>query len=206
MKGLSGESSCGCFGVVAVNPWITVSFDTILTVLLAVFREPFKPNFGLSVRDRKKLAFVLIIWLLMAVPVLYVMLSLKRQAHATLGTEFVDTNGKRMIVLEPEKWVGKEFPLASRFVQPTDYKILEQGEWTVILIHADCPKCLQLLSDMERRADKNVAIIEVPSGATVASPKTQFPYFTLDENNAWFVTTPCIVKLSDWICILANEP
>lgn len=42
MKGLNGESSYGCFGVITVNPWITASFDIIIVILLAFFREPFK--------------------------------------------------------------------------------------------------------------------------------------------------------------------
>jgi hypothetical protein len=206
MKGLSGESSCGCFGVVTVNPWITASFDIIIVILLAFFREPFKLNFGLSIPDRKKLAIVLTVWFFLAVPTLFVMFSLKRQVHATLGTEFTGPDGNRMILLEPENWIGKEFPLASRFVQPADYEMLKQGEWSVILIHADCPKCLQLLSEMNGQINKNVAIIEIPSGSNSKVPKTDFPYFKLDENNGWFVTTPFVVKLSDWICVSANEP
>lgn len=111
-----------------------------------------------------------------------------------------------MILLEPENWIGKEFPLASRFVQSADYEMLKQGEWSIILIHADCPKCLQLLSNLDRQVDKNVVIVEIPSGSNSVSSKTDFPYFKLDENNRWFVTTPFVVKLSDWICVSANEP
>ncbi|MDR2346341.1 MAG: hypothetical protein LBE18_09770 [Planctomycetaceae bacterium] len=55
IKGLSGESSCGCFGVVAVNPWITVLMDLIIVILLIVFSEPIKINFKLSLSIRKKI-------------------------------------------------------------------------------------------------------------------------------------------------------
>jgi hypothetical protein len=205
MKGLSGESSCGCFGVVMVNPWFTASFDIIIVILLAFFREPFELNFRLSMLDRKKLTTVLIVWCFLAVPLLFAMLSLK-QVHATLGTEFTDYDGTQAIQLEPENWIGKEFPLASRFVQPVDDEILKQGDWTILLIHADCSRCLQLLSEMNGQSDKNTAIIEIPSGKNLASPKTDLPYFKLDENNKWFATTPFIIKLSDWICVSAKEP
>jgi hypothetical protein len=30
---------------------------------------------------------------------------------AELGTEFVRADGKKTILLEPKKWVGKKFPL-----------------------------------------------------------------------------------------------
>jgi hypothetical protein len=124
MKGLSGEKSCGCFGVVTVNPWITASFDIIIVILLAFFREPFKLNLGISTSDRKKLTIVLAVWFFLTIPVLFAMLSLKQQVHAMLGTEFTGSDN-RMIQLEPENWIGKEFPLASRFVQPANYEMLK---------------------------------------------------------------------------------
>jgi hypothetical protein len=205
MKGLSGESSCGCFGIVTVNPWITALYDTIIVIILVVFREPINFDFKLSILNRKKLIIVLMLWFVLAIPVLFAMLSLKQQPHATLGTEFISFDDKPMIVLKPETWISKQFPLTTRFVQQINIEILEKGNWTVILIHNDCPKCLQLISDLERTAE-NIAIVEIPSGSTAVSLKTPFPYFKLDENNDWFVTTPYIVKLSDGICVSVNEP
>src|SRR5262245_1148149 len=32
--GAAGHSSCGCFGQVKVNPWLTLAFDTVMIVLL----------------------------------------------------------------------------------------------------------------------------------------------------------------------------
>jgi hypothetical protein len=58
----------------------------------------------------------------------------------------------------------------------------------------------------EGQSDKNIAIVEMPSGSNSVSPKMNFLYFKLDKNNEWFVTTPFIIKLSDWICVSANEP
>ena len=38
-KGLTGAESCGCFGLVKVNPWITLSVvDIPIFILLAAFR------------------------------------------------------------------------------------------------------------------------------------------------------------------------
>jgi hypothetical protein len=39
-----------------------------------------------------------------------------------------------MIMLEPEKWIGKEFPLISRFTEPEGSEVLQQGTWHVLLI------------------------------------------------------------------------
>jgi hypothetical protein len=206
IKGLSGENSCGCFGIVTVNPWITATIDIILVVLLAIFREPIKFNFILLTPERKKLTLVLVIWSFLAVPNLLAMNSLKQQSHPTLGIEFTGPDGKRMIQLEPETWIGKEFPLTPRFKQTANYKMLMQGTWTIILIHTECKKCLQLISDIEKQNNKNVAIIEIPSEQFSGSIKTYFPYFKLDENNGWYVTTPLVIELSDGICVSANEP
>jgi hypothetical protein len=59
MKGLSGEASCGCFGTVTVNPWITAGLDLGIVVCLAVFRE--RLDWSFPPLDRKK---VLACWLL----------------------------------------------------------------------------------------------------------------------------------------------
>ena len=113
MKGWGGESSCGCFGTVTVNPWLTATFDAAIVGLLIMFRERF--DWTVPALDRKKVLAVLIAWLVLAGLAFLGMFSLK-QRHATLGTEFTRHGGRKMILLEPEKWIGKEFPLVSRFI------------------------------------------------------------------------------------------
>lgn len=205
MKGLGGESSCGCFGTVTINPWITASFDLFVVALLSVFRDRSSWIFELIPASQKSLTLALIAWMVLAGPALYAMLSLKQQAHASLGTEFIGPDGKQMILLEPETWVGKELPLTSRFVQPNDSDQLKHGEWNLLLIHTDCPKCLQMMADLEARRVERVAIVVVPSHSTERNPRTPFPLFTLDAQNAWFVTTPCVVTLSEGVCIASGD-
>ncbi|MDR2755016.1 MAG: hypothetical protein LBC20_04860 [Planctomycetaceae bacterium] len=204
MKGLSGEGSCGCFGIVTVNPWITATVDAILVLLLIIFREHSNFSFNFSVKEKRKLIIVLIVWFVLGIPSLLAMLSLK-QFQVTLGTEMTSADGRKKIVLEPEKWIGKEFPLAVRFEQPADSELLKQKKWTIVLIHADCPKCRKLIADMESRNATKVALIDIPSREPAVLPKTSFPVFKLDENNDWFVPTPYIIEISDGICISVNE-
>jgi len=203
MKGLSGESSCGCFGTVTVNPWITAGFDFVIVILLTVFCERIDWTFSLP--DRKKLVAVLVVWLILAVPALFAMLSLKQQPHATLGTEFTGSDGKKMILLEPETWIGKEFPLISRFVQPNDSKILKQGTWNVLLAQSDCPKCQEMKADLEARNINGIAIVLIPSRVDESRIKSPFPLFMLDSQNDWFVTTPYVVKLVDGVCVATGD-
>ncbi|MCL2305784.1 MAG: hypothetical protein FWC43_10615, partial [Planctomycetaceae bacterium] len=51
IKGLSGESSCGCWGTITVSPWITVGFDLAIVILLTIFRE--RIDWTFSFPDRK---------------------------------------------------------------------------------------------------------------------------------------------------------
>ncbi|MBI1900063.1 MAG: hypothetical protein HYS13_02965 [Planctomycetia bacterium] len=37
---LRGQRSCGCFGIIAVSPWITLGVDALILVLLVVVRPP----------------------------------------------------------------------------------------------------------------------------------------------------------------------
>jgi hypothetical protein len=198
MKGLSGESSCGCFGTVTVNPWITTCFDLIIVALLAVFRERLEWTF--PPLDWKRVAAVLVIWFVLAGSALFAMLSLNEQPQTILGTEFAGLDGKKMILLEPKDWMGKEFPLFSRFIEPNDSEMLRHGEWTVLLIHTDCPDCRQMMADLEKQKAENVAVVVVPSQPNERIPNTDFPVFVLDDQNEWFAETPCTVKLSEGIC------
>jgi len=199
IKGLSGETSCGCFGTVTVNPWITAAFDAAIVGLLLVFRE--RIGWTLPVLDKKKVLVVLLIWLALAAPAMYWMLSLKQQPHATLGTEFVRPDAKRMIHLEPEKWIGKEFPLIARFAEPEGSEILRQGTWNVVLVQPNCPDCITKMAELERTKPENVAIVVIPSGSGKKVLQTSFPTFVLDRQNDWFAETPRVIKLSEGICI-----
>ncbi|MDR2755025.1 MAG: hypothetical protein LBC20_04905, partial [Planctomycetaceae bacterium] len=92
MKGLSGEGSCGCFGIVTVNPRITTAIDVIFVALLIIFREHSNFSFNFCVKEKRKLIFVLIFWFVLGIPSLFAMLSLK-QVHVSLGTEMTVANG-----------------------------------------------------------------------------------------------------------------
>ena len=203
IKGIAGEADCGCWGNFTVNPFATMVFDLVFVALLLVCRERVVWTF--PVVDRKKLTAVVVAWLVLAGPALFFMLSLKQQPHATLGTEFTGADGKKTILLEPETWIGKEFPLFSRFVEPEGAEVLKQGTWDVLLIHTDCPKCLQMMADLEARRVEKISIVVVPSGSNEKVYNTSFSMFCLDNRNDWFVTTPCVVRISEGICVEVGE-
>jgi len=199
-KGLSGEASCGCFGTVTVNPWYTATFDAIIVGLLLVFRET-KSGAVLAFRsERKKVLMVLVAWLVLAGSALFAMLSFKQWDHE-LGTELKGFDGRRMINLEPEKWVGKEFPLIPYFAEPYEGDMLKQRNWEVLLIHIDCERCQKMVADLKKQNAERVAIVIILSRSNEKVPPGSFPAFALDNRIDWHAITPRIVELSDGICV-----
>ena len=146
MKGLSGEISCGCFGTVTVNPWITMGFDLVIVACLVAFRE--RLDWTFPPLDRKKVLTVLVVWLVLAGLALFFMLSLKQQPHATLGTEFVGADGRITIMLEPNTWVGQRLPLWDH-VDVVSRQLLETGEWNIVISRKQCEECKRLIAAIE---------------------------------------------------------
>ena len=202
MKGLSGESSCGCFGTATVNPWITVILDLLIVACLVVFRE--RLDWRFPTLDRKKVLAVLVVWLVLAIPTMFAMLSLKQQPLGILGTELEGFDGRRMIHLEPEKWIGKEFPLIAWFTELKGTEVLLVGAWNVLLVQPGCDKCQEMMKDLEKKKPEKVAFVILSSQSGENVMQTSFPTFVLDKRIDWFADTPLMVKLSDGICVAAG--
>jgi hypothetical protein len=205
-KAISGETSCGCFGNVSINPWYTMTFDLVIVGLLTFCREPFSNGFQLSGTDRKKLIAALFAGCVITLPILGAVLSLQYRFHATLGQEFTAFTGRKGITLEPTRWQGKEFPLADRFAVKSDDEFWKQGEWQVVLVHADCKKCQTLLAGWKEQNMKNVLLVEIPSEPKKMMPDMPFPVYKLDNKNGWFADTPTIIRLKNGICTEIHEP
>ncbi|GHT12493.1 hypothetical protein FACS1894170_07380 [Planctomycetales bacterium] len=204
MKGLSGEGSCGCFGAFTVNPWYTMTFDAAVVIFLSIVHPRLNFEFKYSTPDRRKLKIIFVVWLMLAIPSLFVMLSVK-QSHVAIGTETIDPYGNKMISIEPETWIDKELPLIDRLAQPENGKTLQNGTWTVILVQADCQKCHKLLAELEETDISTTVLIEIPVPSNHVLPKTAIPVFKLDGGNGWFAITPCIIMVSNGICTEVNE-
>jgi hypothetical protein len=197
-KALSGHASCGCFGKVAVNPWITATFDFCLVFSLLYFR-PRGQHSRFHIRLKPlpvRLAGVLAIWLSLAVPAA---LAIGVFAPTTLSDAGSIIGGGKIVVLEPEKWSGKRFPLL-------DYidigKRLKDDEWLVILYHHDCPACQKLLNNLDDTVNRMgcslVALVEMPpyGGENNGSPRIEhFLWGRLDSSRDWFVEAPVAIKL-----------
>ncbi len=221
-KGLAGKESCGCFGPIEVDPWITLScIDITLFLGLLIFRPkgakllppPWpKPAhfFGVAIPTFIIMAVI--------IPVLI----LNKPPDKT----------NRYEVVRPEEWTQKD-PTSSRQTgieqtsqTPTGREetgeewsmlkhidiaeSLQSGIAVILFYHHDCPDCrdaIPLYDQMSRQlpADSEgliqIAFIEIPPYGpqedTPIPPDTSCLTGRLDASKKWYITTPLIVVTID---------
>ncbi len=222
-KALSGEASCGCFGRVEINPWYTLLLDSSAVGLLIYFRSDvslLKRGFNFRCIFARSAALVAA-WCLLAIPSTWAIASLQPMSNVDnlpqIGQAFQGLDGKKTIVVEPEKWIGKPFPLLP-FIENTAGKLqsgeqalrerLSEGHWLIVLYNHDCSKCLESMPSYERIAfrsasDSNashVALIEVSSSnfdisSLPLSPETPCNLGRLSDKEEWFVEAPTVIEI-----------
>ncbi len=219
-KALAGEASCGCFGRVEISPWYTLIFDSSIVALLLWFRPVENRIFAWrnillslhSLRSKDSAASILgvgFIWLVFCIPSAWIMVNFvetdTRSDLSVLGHIFEGLDNKPVVVLEPEKWIGKEFPLLGHI---DIEERLNEGEWIVLLFHHDCPDCQKIISKYTKLKDVfsdkeglvHLALIESPPFSDLAEVdyRKSFHYAKgrLDESLEWFVESPVEIQLS----------
>ncbi len=224
-KALSGEASCGCFGRVAINPWYTLLLDSSAVGLLIYFRSDvslLKRAFTFRCIFARSTALVAG-WCLLAIPSTWAIASLQPmnavEDLSQIGQIFQGLDGKKTIVVEPEKWIGKPFPLlpfidnAACELQSSKGALqerLSEGHWLIVLYNHDCPKCLESMPSYERLAFRSasdpsatqVALIETsPSNFDTSnlplSPETPCILGRLSDKEEWFVETPVEIEIQN---------
>ena len=222
-KGISGAASCGCFGSVHVNPWITLSFvDLPAVIVLVVFRPQHvftRLNCSLALAKRLiKLSLPVSrrgnLHLLLFKRTLQPLFSPKSATAVVVlammvcvTTPILVSNEPGQVsfqyeVLEPANWVGQELPI----LEHVDISgQLKEGNWLVMLYHYDCPDCAKAISEYEQMARDlagnedflRIALIEVPPyGLGSVSEDSPYTLGRIDESKEWFVTTPAVMLTS----------
>jgi hypothetical protein len=209
-KALAGYDSCGCFGRMAVPPWYTFTLDAAAVLSLLCWR-PVGTGSSSLVPWR---AFMLrgtavtLVWLSVGFPAAVAMGTYQPASLAEDGLILGDDN---LVILEPEKWIGKRFPLLplvkdaadrSRPDEPPLGQRLNEGDWIVVLYRHDCPECEEALpvwEELARRSAEDttaprVALIEVPpyddEGSSSLSPDLPCILGRLSKEREWIVKTP----------------
>ena len=204
-KGLSGAESCGCFGSVHVNPWVTLfAIDIPSVIALLVFRPV------LSLKRKGESIRTLIQEFITPLPSIPQFTITTCLALLILGitTPILAFNEPAKItssyeVLEPETWVGRKLPI----LEHIDIgKQLETGNWLVLLFHYDCPDCAAAIPKYERIARDfagnedflRIALIEVsPYSQGQVSRNSPCVPGRLADVKEWFITTPSVALLVD---------
>jgi hypothetical protein len=203
-RGLAGFESCGCFGSFKVNPSITAVLDACMLVAavwgawkLASPRERIQP------------------WRLYGAGGCYVLAAVAgfvgfmMQSPSTLtqGDEAIADDGG-LIVLEPDEWIGKPFPLTRHLSPPIS---LDKGHWVLLLYHYDCPHCQEAVPKYELLAnqfvngrDQRIALIETPPYESAPPHVDGIVRARLAGAHEWFVQTPVEIQLENGVVVSAS--
>ncbi len=189
----AGDEACGCMGALPVKPWQMVLVDgVVLGALLACKPSERGSNLG-SIGGVTSLSFCVLTGV--ALPVFVIV-------PENLDSAETVVSGNKLIVLEPNKWIGKRLPLL-RYV--TAEKSLAVGNWTLVVFKADCGQCQKLLHELPRKklADGASGVIWVevppchPDARTAVEASGRFSYGSLRADLNWFVQTPTMLRIVD---------
>lgn len=210
-KGISGYASCGCFGSVHVNPWITFFIIDLPSVItLSIFRPTLSLRHILSFTRKQESIKVIIQEFLTPLPSLqqFVTALIIGITSLSATTPILVLNEPAMVtssyeVLEPETWVGKELPILE-YIDIGEQ--LKKGTWLILLYHYDCPDCAKAIPKYEQMARDlvgdddflRIALVEVPPyGRGPVSENSPCCLGRLAGTKEWFVTTPAVALLTN---------
>jgi thiol-disulfide isomerase/thioredoxin len=209
-KGLIGAESCGCFGRVKVNPWITLSaIDIPLFLGLVIFRTK---GLKLLPPPWPKAAhfFGVAIPTFIAFSVIMPVLIFNKPPDKTDKYE----------VVKPKEWIRKE-PLSEKQVSEewSMFKHIDiadslRSNIVIVVFYSTgcdtCHKAIPLYDQMGRDMAGNedsirFAFIEIPPYASekdsIVPVDTPCLRGKLDSSKDWYIQTPLIVVIRDGLVV-----
>ncbi|MDR1477899.1 MAG: hypothetical protein LBJ00_03050 [Planctomycetaceae bacterium] len=111
------------------------------------------------------------------------------------------------VILYPQEWIGKQFPLQGYIDIPIDIPTSTGytgvGKWMLILYRADCTRCEKHFVELKRRNDSgvNIVCLEI-DGLSQNALRNRFGdgkwyWGSLKSVKKWFVETPTILTIED---------
>lgn len=186
---MQGISSCGCFGAVAINPWITASVDIALAIALLASRVavPLDEQTSLC-RFIKRPALVSFC--------MYAVIWYASWHVATAAQPRAVDIANANIIAEPRQLLGHEFPL----IHSTDIgPRLTHGHWFVVLVRRSCKKCNEIIHRWQRssRVDaRRLVFIDIDQTRGLDRPRSGV-WGALIDGSRWEAETPIAVELVD---------
>ena len=206
-KAWQGEASCGCLGRAEIDPRYTLVLDCFVVLALLLWPVRHKE----SSFTGRRLAIMIVVGLGIGVPGGIAMASF-RSTVVTDGR--VVLGGNSLIVLDPQKWLGKKLPILQYIDIGTE---LSRGNWIVVLYDVGCSHCQQAIPEYHRIAQE---LAERPDGLRLAlvalpsSSETRYPSFDsespvvhgqLSATKDWFAQVPVEMILSDGVLTFVKE-
>jgi len=201
-KGLSGQASCGCFGKVPISPWYTLIFDLIASGTLVLFRPmhqaPFDSLYQRTVRvNLRRLSLPIMMAFFVCLASVYAVMTFQ---SATLSDDGTIAGGGNLVVLEPEKWIGKPFPL---LLYIDKGNMLSKGKWLVLLYRNGClhcrhiqPEYLQLAKQLYGNEDQlKVASVNLQPDGQLAPGDIFLTPAMVSDSRKWLVDTPAVMLI-----------
>ncbi len=215
---LMGASSCGCFGALKVNPWITLVMDVTFFVLLAILGRG-EPR--LRWRPSVDAARVAAAGFLCLVSVA-IAFGLRAPAPPPNGNGKTAPDPANVVAQLPsdgyylpeyQTWVGRPFrdlELAAWIRDlPPD---LESGQQYVMFYRKDCEHCHELMEiHFAGEAPAPTTVVAVPERDGWPTENLQgLPCGSCRQAELpmgvdWFIKTPALVRLSNGIVECAAE-
>ena len=208
-KALARESSCGCFGPVPMNPWITAGMDALVLLALLLFRP--------AQSDRTPIQPLLagrVVFGLLGVLALFAgaWWGTSRQANRLEEREG-DAGPDAIVHIDPRAWLGARLPLLSAMDVGDQ---CASGDWTVVLHRHDCRSCREevaaflreLPRDKRRAARGSVALVDVdPTGSRSPSGGDELAELigTLRKGRSWVGRTPLFIQLQDGVVFMVTH-
>ncbi len=206
-KGFIGAESCGCFGAVHVNPWVTLAaVDIPIFILLVIFRPKgcklFPPPW-----PKPAHFFAIAIPTFILLPAIEYILITNKPPLKTDKYEVVDTN----------EWTTSEQNLWPMLEYVDIREQLQTGLWVILMYHYDCPDCAQAIPEYEQihkslKGNENAinfAFIEIPPYGNekqqMVSPDSEVVCGRLSDKKKWFLQTPVAVVLDNGQALKAWE-
>ncbi len=207
-----GAESCGCFGSVEVNPWVTLVTDvTFLLGLVFLGRRDPRLALGRFLPTSRVVAAG--VWSLLSV---FAAFALPADNPADLSTSTASATPLPVdgyYLPDYEEWIGRHFrdlEIASWITSlPVD---LEAGQQYVIFFRKDCEHCHELMEVyFNGSLDWPATAIAVPEREGWPTENLQpFPCVgcrvaELPAGIDWFLQTPVLVRLADGVVECAAE-
>lgn len=196
-KALTGAASCGCFGRIPLNTWITLlAIDVPAVCLLLLFRTE-KPSGPATPRPLAQKIYTAVCLVLLVTGIGVTTTVLVMHVPQRVTAEFE--------VLEPPTWVGEMLPIMTHIDRAAP---LQQGNWLIMLFHHDCPDCAQAMPAFEEIAENFVgnedtlqlALIEIPPYGHDAEARESVCHLVrMDDSKKWMVVTPAVLLMADGV-------